>query len=372
MKEGALLENSVCVGVVGAGIISEVYLRNMIGRFDNLRVKSICARHMEKARDKAERYGLIACSAEAMMADPEIEMIVNLTPVGAHEAITRMALEAGKHVYTEKTITDSFASAKELCALADRKGLSLGSAPDTFLGSALQSARRALDQGILGEITGFSACVNRNNDVLLSLFPIGRFPGAGICMDFGVYYVTALVSLLGPVADTAAFVRAPFPRHRNVIPDSPEYGQWFDSPNESEVSAILRLKSGITGSLHLNGDSNTKEQPHFVIFGTEGMLYLTDPNGFGGTVRYLPNIPDFNAPDAFTDLPPGNAYSENSRGLGASEMADALLRGDPHFRSSKELGLHVLEVLQGMLKSGEARAFRSMTTDCAIPPAFYD
>ena len=365
------MDKSVCVGVVGAGIISEIYLKNMTGRFENLRVKSVCARHIEKAREKAARYGLAACSAEAMMADPEIELIVNLTPVGSHEEITRRALEAGKHVYTEKTITDSFASARALCELADRKGLLLGSAPDTFLGSSLQSARRALDQGILGDITGFSATVNRNNDVLLSLFPIGRFPGAGICMDFGVYYITALVSLLGPVSETAAFVRAPYPRHKNVLPDSPEYGQWFDSPNESEVSAILRMRSGVTGTIHLNGDSNTREQANFLILGTKGMLYLTDPNQFGGTVRFLPNVWDFNAPDAFEDLLPGNRYSGNERGLGTSEMADAILKGESRFRTSKELGLHVLEVLQGMLESGADRSLHTMTTSCSIPPAFY-
>lgn len=115
--------------------------------------------------------------------------------MSAHEGIIRKALEAGKHVYTEKTMTDNYNSAVELCRLADRKGLRLGCALDTFLGSSLQSARRAIDHGILGDITGFAATVYRNNDMLLSLFPIGRFPGAGICMDFGVYYVTALVSL---------------------------------------------------------------------------------------------------------------------------------------------------------------------------------
>lgn len=366
------MKDSVCVGVVGAGIISDIYLKNMTEKFKNLRVKAVSARNIKKAQEKADRYGISACSVDAMMEDPEIEMIVNLTPVGSHEEITKRALEAGKHVYTEKTITDAFNTAQALCRLADEKKLFLGSAPDTFLGSSLQSARRAIDQGILGDITGFSATVNRNNDVLLSLFPIGRLPGAGICMDFGVYYITALVSLLGPVSETAAFVRTPYPRHQNIIPDSPEYGQWFDSPNESKVSAILRMKSGVTGSIHLNNDSNTKEQANFIILGTRGMLYLTDPNQFGGTVRFLPNIMDFNAPDTFENLLPGNPYSGNERGLGPSEMAEAILNGKPFFRTSKELGLHVLEVLQGMLKSGEEKTFQTMTTSCSIPPAFYE
>ena len=366
------MKNTVCVGVVGAGKISDIYLRNMTGKFKNLRVKAISTRHVDKAKEKAEQYGLIACSVEEMMADPEIEMIVNLTSAPAHEEIIRKALEAGKHVYTEKPITDSFSSALELCRLADRKGLLLGSAPDTFLGSALQAARRAIDQGMLGDITGFSATINRCNDVLLCLFPIGRLPGGGICMDFGVYYITALVSLLGPVSDTAAFVRAPYQKHRNILPDSPEYGQWFDSPNDSEVSAILRMKSGVTGTIHLNGDSNLQEQANFVILGTKGMLYLTDPNTFGGTVRFLPNSMDFGTPAEFEALRPGNCFSGNERGIGPSEMADAILQGSSAFRTSKELGLHVLEVLQGMLDSGADGSFHSMTTSCTIPSAFYD
>ncbi len=370
--EVILLKDSLCVGVVGAGIISEIYLQNMCGKFDNLRVKAISARHLEKVQEKAARYGLLACSVDAMMNDPEIELIVNLTPVSSHEEISRKALEAGKHVYSEKTLTDSYESAQELCSLAAQKGLALGSAPDTFLGSSLQSARRAIDQGILGDITGFSATVNRCNDMLLSMFPIGRFPGAGICMDFGVYYITAIVSLLGPVSDTAAFVRAPYQRHRNILPGSPEYGQWFDSPNESEVSAILRMESGVTGSIHLNGDSNLSEQENFVILGTRGMLYLTDPNKFGGTVRFLPNTMDFEAPAVFENLLPGNRYTGNERGLGASEMADAIIHSRSGFRTSRELGLHVLEVLQGMLNSGSDRSFKAMETRCRIPDAFYN
>jgi hypothetical protein len=132
------------------------------------------------------------------------------------------------------------------------------------------------------------------------------------------------------------------------------------------------MKSGITGSIHHNGDSNTKKQANFIILGTKGMLYLTDPNWFGGTVRFLPNIMDFNAPDAFENLLPGNRYSGNERGLGPSEMAETIINGNSCFRTSKELGLHVLEVLQGMLKSGEDKSIHTMTTTCSIPLPFYD
>ena len=116
------MKDQICVGVVGAGIISDIYLKNMTGRFDNLRVKSVSARRVDKAVEKDAKYGLTGCSVDEMLSDPEVEMVVNLTPVSAHEEIIRKALEAGKHVYTEKTMTDNFDSAVELCRLADRKG----------------------------------------------------------------------------------------------------------------------------------------------------------------------------------------------------------------------------------------------------------
>ena len=131
------------IGVVGAGAISDIYLKNMTGMFDNLEVVSICANHLEHAAAKAETYGIRAVTFEEMLADPEIDIIVNLTPVGAHYGIIKAALLAGKHVYTEKTLTDDPKTAEELCALADEMGLYLCSAPDTFLGAALSTARNA-------------------------------------------------------------------------------------------------------------------------------------------------------------------------------------------------------------------------------------
>lgn len=139
------MNGQICVGVVGAGIISDIFLKNMTSRFDNLRVKSVSSRRVDKAVEKASKYGLIGCSVNDMMSDPEVELIVNLTPVSAHEGIIRKALEAGKHVYAEKTMTDRFDSAVELCRFADQKGLLLGCAPDTFLGSSLQSAATYLN-----------------------------------------------------------------------------------------------------------------------------------------------------------------------------------------------------------------------------------
>ena len=121
-RKGERMEkHEICVGVVGAGAISDIYFQNMIHRFDNLRVKAVCAGHLESAQRKAEQYGIIATTLEEMLADPEIELMVNLTPAHAHYGIIKAALEHGKHVYTEKTLTDDLKKSEELVSLAEEK-----------------------------------------------------------------------------------------------------------------------------------------------------------------------------------------------------------------------------------------------------------
>ena len=180
------------VGVVGSGMISQIYLQNMTRRFKILEVGGVCSAHFENAKRRADEFGLPATSFDGLLADESIDMIVNLTPAPAHEAIIRRALEAGKHVYTEKVMTTSHESARALADLAAGKGLWLGSAPDTFLGAALQTARRAIDDGLIGEVTSFAFAANRDNCFLSSFFRFLNLPFGGVAYDYSVYYLTAL------------------------------------------------------------------------------------------------------------------------------------------------------------------------------------
>ena len=364
------MSKPMITGVIGAGAISEIYLTNMIRRFPDLEVKSISSARMESARKKAEQFGLKAVTVEEMLNDPEIEMVVVLTPVGSHEGLIRRALEHGKHVYTEKTLTDSPETAGKLLELADEKGLWLGSAPDTFLGAAMQTARKALDDGLLGEVHSFSISATRCNDVLLSMFSFLREPGCGILYDYAVYYVTALVSLLGPVERAGAMISAPYPTHTGILPDRPEFGKPFDSPNESEVSAILRMRSGVTGTLHLDAETVNADVAWFTIYGTKGMLKLTDPNQFGGDVMFYPTETDGWKPLAGRKLEPVSALSDNCRGIGPQEMAEAIREGRPN-RAGKEMACHALEVLSALLEGGRDGAFRSIESTCERPAPFF-
>ena len=358
-------KETICVGVIGAGLVSDIYLTNMIHKFPNLEVKSICAKHLEHAEVKAEKYNLQAYTLEEMLVDPEIEMVVNLTPVGEHYEIIKAALLAGKHVYTEKTITDNYEQALELKNLAAEKGLYLGSAPDTFLGASLQTARKAIADGLIGEVTSVSAAANRDNRYLLSYYPFLLLPGAGVCYDYAVYYMTAIVSLLGAVEQTAAFVSTPFPTHENINPDSPDYGKIMDTPNESRISAILKFQSGVTGTFHVDQDTVGNDQANMVIYGTEGMLYLGNPDKFGDTVRFLSNKGGAEP----IQLPMANEYTENYRGIGPSEMAAAILEGKKN-RASAELASHVLDVLSAILRSGENGTIEKIASGCERPEAY--
>lgn len=359
-------EKKLCVGVIGAGMISDIYLQNMSEKFHNLYVKSIAAAHPERAEKKAAQYHIQATSVEQMLSDPEIDMVVNLTPAFAHYDVIKNALLHGKHVYTEKTITDHLEQSAELLALAEEKGLYFGSAPDTFLGASLQTARAAIDAGILGEINSFAISANRCNDILIPAFDILRKPGGGIVLDYAVYYVTALVSLLGPVAQVGSVVRTPYKTRKNNNPRSPAFGEIMDTPNESQISALIQMESGVTGTLHMDAETVFEDKAYFVLYGTKGMLYLTDPNQFGGTVKFLPQGKTWSGPVEPIELWSLAKYSENSRGVGPDDMARAILDGT-QFRPTARMAYHVHEVLDAILRGGERGGLSAISSTCSRP-----
>ena len=354
------------VGVIGSGLISGIYLKNMSTRFDILEVKGVASAHPENARRKADEFGLPAYTVDELLARDDIDLVVNLTPTPAHEGLIRRALEAGKHVYTEKTMTTGHQSALALAALAREKGLWLGSAPDTFLGAALQTARRAIDEGLIGEVTSFAFAANRDNSYLTSFYRFLNLPFGGVAYDYSVYYFTALCSLLGPVARVAAMVRAPFPKHVDINPAYPTYGQLIDTPNESEISAVLELESGVCGTAHVNNDSVLEDQHFFAIYGTRGILYLPDPNGFGGEVRLLSGSARGGEPQELRALECPFGYGDNSRGVGPAELAWSIRAGRPA-RAGADMACHVLEVIDAGIESGDTHNFVDIRTTFTRP-----
>ena len=219
-------------------------------------------------------------------------------------------------------------------------------------------------------VTSFAIACNRDNRILLSAFSFLRDPKAGVVNDYAVYPVTALVSLLGPVKEVASYVRAPYPKHVNILPMSPDFGKEMDTPAESEISVILQMESGVAGTLHINCDSLLQDQAYFTIFGTDGILFLSDANSFGGEIRLLPNSPDPRTPLPAEVLAPVNEYTENSRGIGPMDIACALQEGRKS-RVDAQMALHVQDVLTGILVSGSEHRFVSMETSMERPEPFF-
>ncbi len=356
----------VCAAIVGAGAISDIYLTNLTTRFSIIEIKAICAAHLENARRKGNQYGIRACSYEEILSDRDIELVINLTPAYVHYDIIKKALDAGKHVYTEKTMTESVNTAADLLRTAGERGLYLACGPDNFLASSLQTARRALDEGLIGKVTSCFAAANRDNDVYTSRYSFLRMPGGGICHDYGVYYVGAMASLLGPIRRAAAFVKAPYKKRINIEKGDPAFGMEIDTPNESQVSAILEFESGITGNLHLNADSVLEDQAYFAIYGTKGILYLPEPNWYGKPVRLLPYNKETGELTDMRVLSGSYAFQGNDRGIGAAELAWSIRTGRP-CRASKELAYHILEVLSAIIESGEDGQIQEIHSSCERP-----
>lgn len=356
----------VKTAVIGCGAISDIYLSNMMKKFKNLDVVSCSASHREHAENKAAQYGIRAAATEEIFKDPAIELVVVLTPAPSHYELVKNALLAGKHVYTEKTIAVSLSQAQELVALADEKGLRLGAAPETFMGSAFQTARKALDEGMLGDLTSFHITANRDLTFLASLFKFLRLPGGGICYDYGVYYLTALVSLLGPVDQVFARV-GNYAKHRtNMIPYSPEYGVEYIYDNEAQVNALLTLKNGVTGTFSLNGDSAIEDLAYFTLQGTKGILTLGDANQFGGEIRFLHNDPQ---KCKWQKLKSVSTLSDNCRGVGVADLARSIREGGPHQVDAK-MGCHVLDVIEKIIQSGKTGQLANTETVCERPAPF--
>ena len=347
--------------VVGCGEISEIYLQNMTSCFSVLEVCACCSQHGESARQKAERYGLRACTFEEILADTSIELIVNLTPAPAHYDIVRRSLLAGKHVYTEKILTPELSSARELLELAREKGLVLGAAPDTFLGAAVQTAKAAADQGMIGRITSCHASVNRDLSALYTPGAFGTLPGGGIGFDLGVYYLTVLLCILGPVAQAAGMLRTNGPQRVMKDPASPRYGEEFPIQNENLMTGVLAFENGVLGTLHFTGCSILPEAPHIQLYGSQGILYIPNPNMFGGQV--LVQKKGMEAP---LPLPHSFGFAGNCRGLGVAEMAWAI-RGSRPNRASGALAYHALEVFTAIAKSSQNGRFEQVASRFEIP-----
>ena len=348
----------VGVGVIGAGVISDTYLENLTA-FPDVRVLRIADLDTARAVAQAEKHGVPRSGTTAeLLADPEVELVVNLTIPVAHVEIGLAALDAGKHVWTEKPLALDRASGRKLLDRAREKGLRVASAPDTVLGAGLQTARRAIDDGRIGEPKTALAMFQTPGPE--SWHPAPEFlfqTGGGPLLDMGPYYLTELVQLLGPIRRvTGAGGRN---RETRVIGSGPRAGTEFAVTVPTTVTALVDFERGGAAQLVLSFDS-ALHRVLLEVTGTLGAAVLPDPNRFDGPTLVHPLGTDL------IELP-AEGHSA-SRGTGALELARAIRAGVPE-RASGELAYHVLDAMLSIEESIASGEPVRVESTVEVPPA---
>jgi predicted dehydrogenase len=349
------------IGLVGCGTISPTYLRTL-GAVPQLVLGGCADVDADAAAARARRYRLPAYpDAAALLDDPAIGVVVNLTPPAAHAAVCEAALRAGKHVYTEKPLAASFADGRRLLELARSLGLRLGAAPDTFLGPGWQTARRLVDEGVIGEPVAAEASFLSHGTESWHPQPAFYYgAGGGPLLDMGPYYLTGLVSLLGPVRRVAASTSTAFAER--VVGTGPRAGERIPVDVPTHVAGTLEFASGALGTITTSFDVFTPRWSTIVLYGREATLALPDPNGFRGRMRLW--SPASGRWQQLPLDPPARPIAE--RGLGVLDLCEAIAAGRDHLASGA-LALHILEVMHALIESARAGAHQLLTTTCERP-----
>jgi predicted dehydrogenase len=364
--------SAVGVGIIGAGVISDTYLQNL-GSFPDVEVVAIGDIIPEKAVAQGERYGVkTAGLPELVYDDPDVQLIVNLTIPAEHVGVSERAIAAGKHVWSEKPLGLDRAQVAGLLEEAAAKGVRVGSAPDTLLGPGFQSAKRAIESGVIGEPMFAQTTFQTQGPDLWHPNPAFLFAqGAGPLLDIGPYYFGALISLLGPVDRIAALGRK---KHEvRQIHTGPNAGDTFPVEVPSTMQVITAFEAGTQAQTLVSFDSALERQGVLEIHGTEGSIVLPDPNMFTGRTAYVKPLGVLR--DGQSVEQPWIEVEEHGavtgRGLGALDMVRAIADDRPHIASG-ELGLHIVDVLLSAQDSAATEQFVRVTSTVAPVPLLPD
>lgn len=349
------------VGVIGSGNIFGAYAKGC-RLFRDLELKACADLNPDLAASKAAEFEIENLTVEELLADPEIDIVINLTIPKVHAEISTAILNAGKHAYSEKPLSLDVQEGEALVKLAAEKGLRAGCAPDTFLGAGAQTARKLIDDGWIGQPIGGTAFMLSAGPE--SWHPNPAFfyqPGGGPLFDMGPYYITTLVSLLGPIQSVTAMTS--MTRTERLATCREQFGTMLPVEIPTHYSASLLFVSGPIINLSVSFDVAAHQHKPIEIYGTRGSLSVPDPNTFGGPLSYsTPSSP------GWTDVPLLFNYQENSRGIGVADMAAGIASEEPH-RCNDRLALHVLEVMTAIVESHERRAWVDITNTCEQPAA---
>ncbi len=361
------------IGIIGCGNISATYLR-LAPLFRGLEIRAVADMNSAAATARAAEYGIAAQSVEDLLANPAIDVVINLTIPDAHFAVSKSILDAGKHVYSEKPLTLGLQDGLALRDLAAKKTLHVGCAPDTFLGGAHQQARALIDEGAIGTVTaGASAVMSHGMEHWHPNPDFFFLPGGGPMLDLGPYYIANLINLIGPVKRVAALTSQASPTR--TITSQPRAGETIPVKTPTNIHALLEFANGATVNLSTSWDVWAHKRAHVEVFGTEGSLFLPDPNFFGGTVELagrdgkIAAVAPWDHPFSRPNHQSQNqGMLANYRAAGLADMAAAILDGRDH-RCSLDRTLHGVEVMTAVLRSGATGQFVTLQTTCTRPAA---
>ncbi|SDC65572.1 Predicted dehydrogenase [Paenibacillus sp. UNCCL117] len=347
-------------GIIGCGNISGIYLKNG-SQFGSYEIAACADIDLLRAQAKAQEYGIRALTVEELLADQEIEIVINLTIPAVHAKVCLQALEAGKHVYVEKPLAVTREDGRRILELADSRGLRVGCAPDTFLGGGIQTCRRLMDEGAIGvPVAASGFMMSRGHE---HWHPDPQFyyePGGGPMFDMGPYYLTALVALLGPIRRVTGAARVSFAQR--TVSSKPKAGTVIEVKTPTHVAGVLDFAGGAIGTLITSFDiMGGTDLPHIEIYGSAGSLRVPDPNRFGGPV-YLRKL----GAGEWTEVPLTHGYADNNRGVGVADMAAAIREGRPH-RASGALAYHVLDTMHGFHEASAEGRHVELQSACTTP-----
>ncbi len=354
------------VGLIGCGTISGIYLENS-KKFDAFEITTVADVRLEAAQARAAEYGIAkAATVEDLLADPEIEIVINLTPHRVHGQVGMQVLNAGKSVYTEKPLAVYRHEAQQLLARASSMGLRVGGAPDTFFGGAWQTARKLIDRGVIGEPVGAFANLHARAvprprvvrpDGYTSFYMTDFFEyGGSWAFDRGPYYLHALINLLGPVSRVTGSARITWPERERG-------GEMRKVNAPSHIAGLLDFSNGAVCQFLMTADVWSTDLPHIEIYGSEASLRCIDPNNFGGTLYLRKN-------DSSEMIPVESefGYNGNSRGVGVADMASAIKNKRVH-RASGEMACHVVDIVNAIHEASAENRHVMLTTTCRQPAA---
>ncbi len=348
------------IGIVGCGVISRAYVKGL-ALFDHVAIAAVADLNPDAAAALAAEIGCPALEVDALLDRSDIDIVLNLTIPKAHAEVDLKALAAGKHAYSEKPLAVDRGQGRAVVEAAAASGLRLGCAPDTFLGGGQQTARHAIDQGMIGEPVAATAFMLSHGHE--AWHPAPEFfyeAGGGPMLDMGPYYLTALVHLMGPIRKVSGMTRITFPER--TITSQPLAGKVIRPEVPTHYAGTVEFHSGAIGTIIQSFDVWGGALPRIEVYGTEGSLGVPDPNTFQGPVTHLAGI--FRNRE-WTEVPLTHS-DQVLRGIGLADMAHALTHDRPH-RAGGDLAHHVLEVMELFRESSALGRHLDTTTTCSRP-----